>query len=150
LRTTNISHADQMEGISGIIAAILMMMVVVSLAGTAYFWLSGMSGTMKDSAKSATNGAGDTMNTEFRVESARNITPTTVRIMIRNTGNAAINASKIGAFLDGYMLGNSAPGNLVIQHGGMALINLTGAVSPFGKTLRLVSDRGFEVTTTIT
>ena len=139
-----------MKGISELITAILMMLVVVSLAGMAYFWISGMSGTLSDSSKSAANDAGSAINTEFILESARGIDLTTVSVMVRNTGKPDINASKIGAYLDGAMLTNTAPSYLVIQGGDVALINLTNANNPIGKRLMLVSDNGFEVLTTVT
>jgi archaellum component FlaF (FlaF/FlaG flagellin family) len=139
-----------MKGISEIITIVLIMFIAILLAGMAYAWFSGVFGDFKGGAESTADTAKNALGTDFQIVSARNVTANVIAVMIRNIGESPINASKLGAYLNGAMLRNDAPSYLLLRQGDAALINFSNANSPFGKRLTLVTDTGLEIGTTIT
>ena len=138
-----------MKGISEIITMVLIILIVVSLIGMLYVWISGM---FTDIASSARNKAGDTdaWAADFEVISARNVTQSTVTVIVRNTGNSEISVVRMNAYVNGdmyLMTGRTAD---TILAGDAAAFNITGIESPHGKTLKVVEENGLEKTTTIT
>lgn len=138
-----------MKGISEIITMVLIILIVVSLIGILYVWISGM---FTDISSLAKNKAGNTeMWTEdFALLSARNITQNTVTVIVRNVGDSALSVAGMNSYVDGeYYIMTDRTADAILE-GDTAAFNITGMESPYGKTIKVVSERGVEKTTTIT
>ena len=138
-----------MKGFSEIITMVLIILIVVSLIGILYVWISGM---FTDIASIAKNKAGDTekWSADFDIMSARNVTQNTVTIIIRNVGESAIDASRMNAYVDGELYQKSGLTADILLGGDTATFNISGVFSPYGKLLRVVDENGVGKSTTIT
>jgi flagellin-like protein len=138
-----------MRGISEIITLVLILLIVIALAGLTYSWFPGIIATLTGTAQDSAGNAKSSMTTDFKIESAKNVTPSVVTVTIRNIGSAAINVSKMGVYINDERVSNDGPTYMVSQ-GGTSTFNVSGAMDPRGKQMKLVSETGVWVSTTIT
>ncbi len=142
-----------MKGVSAIIAVILIVMIVVSLVALTYTWLSGLFGNLVVNAQNSTETTEVSIGTNFKIESARNITGIiccNVSTTIRNIGNPKINVSKMTAYIDDEKKDIKGITLATLDRGFVSSFNISTNNDPKGKRLKLITETGFEQTTTIT
>ena len=140
-----------MKGVSAIIAIILILMIVVALAALAYTWFTGIFASLTGTAQTSVETTTTALGTNFRIESAKNVTPSVVTVTIRNVGTTTIDLTKLTAYVNDEKkdIENQASlGDLV--YGNTTTFNVTGVTEPKGKKLKIVAETGLEQSTTIT
>lgn len=74
-----------MKGVSSLVAIILMLLITISLVSLAYFWLTGLAGTLFNLGGNQTQQFGESVTSMFRIESVSNDV-----VFIRNIGQSTI------------------------------------------------------------
>ncbi|MEM5771936.1 MAG: archaellin/type IV pilin N-terminal domain-containing protein [Candidatus Aenigmatarchaeota archaeon] len=90
-----------MKGISAIIAVVLILLITVALAASAYLFFSTTFSSITQTAGSTISGTVSQFQASFQIESVYNTT-TTVNFTIRNTGQTTLNTAgaSMGVYLN--------------------------------------------------
>jgi flagellin-like protein len=142
-----------MKGVSAIIAVILIVMIVVSLVGLTYTWFFGLFNSLADTTSASAETTKTSVGTIFKIESARNVTGIAccnVSTTIRNIGNPSINISRMTAYIDDEKKDIKGVTMTALRGGFTTVFNVSTSIDPKGKKLKLITETGFEQTTTIT
>ncbi len=141
-----------MKGVSEIIAIILILMIVVALAALAYTWFSGIFSSLTATTSNATTSTASAMTTNFRIETAKNVTVATCcnySVTLRCLGTTPLDLSKISAYV------NDAPANVqgltslpTKSYGEVWTFYINTTTS--GTRLRIIAASGLEQSITIT
>ena len=140
-----------MRGISSVIAIILILLIVVSLAALAYMWFINVFEALTGAAGETAESAERTLATDFKIESAKNETLDTIRVVLRNTGTIDIDMSKIAVYLDGsYQDASNLEGNVgTLSPDDVKTFNITNIANPCNRVLQVTVPAGkSDVTTT--
>ena len=147
-----------MKGVSEIIAVILIVMIVVSLAALAYTWFSTIFSSLTTTTSNATTTTSSAMTTSFKIEIARNITGATtccnISVTLRSVGTAPLDLTKISAYINN--MPSTIPGQSSLPtnlgYGSISTFNVstTSSVLTPSSTLRIIAANGMDQTITIT
>lgn len=142
------------KGISAIVSIILILMIVVSLVSLTWTWFLGMFSNLSVNAQSSIEAATTSVGANFKIEAARNITGLpaccNVSVSIRNIGSSQMNVTRMSAYIDDEKKVVIGASIVALPKGGVATFNVSTTSDPKGKRLKLVSESGFEQSTTIT
>ena len=139
-----------MKGVSAIIAIILILLIVVALAALTYTWFTGIFASLTGTTQTSIDTTTTSMETSFRIETAKNVTSSVVTVIIRNIGTSTVNVDKMSAYVDDEKKDIEDVSNSSLDYGEISKFNVTGATEPKGKKLKIVAEIGLEQTTTIT
>ncbi len=122
-----------MKGISTVIAAVLLLMITVSLAAAAYVWFNSTFSATTQLGTKQIERSSQVFGTEFKIESV-----SADSIYVRNTGTADI--SNITVFVGNILANTTSP---VIKPGEMAKITINSFVDyNASKTIKVTSGVG--------
>ena len=141
-----------MKGVSTVVATVLVLMITVALAASAYLWFTSIFQNVSTGAGESVAQVGEITGTSFSVTSAAgNTAPATVYLL--NTGTVDIAVSSVAVFVSGIKT-VSAPVTGVIAVGGQQTItvsNATGYTGAFcGQSLKVTVQGGLAQTATFT
>lgn len=91
-----------MKGLSAIIAIIMLLLITVALAGSAYVWIVGTTTSLTTTGTQATQQVTTGMLAQMKVESAAGRS-----IYVRNTGKGTIENASLSVYIDDLRLGHS-------------------------------------------
>jgi flagellin-like protein len=138
-----------MKGISEIITMVMIILIIVSLTGMLYIWVSGMFTDISSSAKNKVDNT-KTWAVDFKIGAAKNVTPTVVTVIIRNIGSAPMNVSRMNAYVDDTLYTISGAPTSALAEGGTATFNVTGVTNPLGRRIKIMADNGLMKVTSTT
>lgn len=137
-----------MKGVSAVIAIILILMITVALAATAYVWFTSVFQTITGSAGERIGGVGTALGTSFSIESATNVSSNNVSISIRNTGSENIDMTKVEAYVNEVIVSEYYGKTGTMTSGTVKTFYATVS-NPCNKALRVTEATGTSQTTTI-
>src|SRR3989338_52805 len=130
------------KGISPIIASVLIILVVVSLAGTYTVWSSRIFGEVTEEGGETVTRTTKALFSDFEVQSAAD-----QRVFIKNTGSSGLTASALQVFYDGEPIEYTADFD-ILESDGLGTLRLQG-LNEFGGGDHIVKITGGAFTDSI-
>lgn len=124
-----------MRGVSAIIATILILMITVSLAAMAYVFFTQTFGQVTGGAGNLTSSQMQAMATAFSLETAYNMTSSTVNVVLRNTGTADIDMSKVAVYISSKPATITGRSSTTLNPGNTGNINVSATAADCNKEL---------------
>lgn len=98
-----------MKGLEAVIAVVLILLITVALAASAYVFFSGTFGTITQSAQTSIGSTVQQMQGGFIIEAVKNTT-NNVNFTIRNTGQTTLDANKISVYVNDVLVTGTISG----------------------------------------
>ncbi len=140
-----------MKGVSTIIAIVLILMITVALAATAYVWFTSIFQQITTGAGEATTGTAAAIATKFTIETAKfNATGNNaIFVSVRNTGTQIIDTTKAAAYVNDVSRTSSGYTRLTINQDELASFNVTGTSADCNANLKITLQAGVAQVVTV-